>query len=89
MKFAGIIHLEQNGRIVFPTGLRQSLNILPGDSLELFIDSGCIHIRRYTPTCILCGEINDITPYKGRNICFECLAEIQNIWPMQEHKIAL
>lgn len=89
MKVAGIVRIDRNGRIVFPTELRRVLNMKNGDPVEIFADTEFIHIRRYYPTCIFCGDDKDIKEYKGRNICTKCQTGIFSAKPSHKRSLAL
>lgn len=77
MKPLGIVRqIDALGRVVIPKELRRTLEITPGDSLELFIEDNTVILRKYQPACILCGSAKSITTFKGRNICADCLKEL-------------
>lgn len=78
---AGIVRrVDQLGRVVLPIELRRMLNIVEEkDALEIFIDDGAILLKKYEPACTFCGNFKDITLFKGKNICFGCIAEIAKL----------
>lgn len=77
MKSTGIVRkVDELGRIVLPIELRKVLNIEPRDSLEIFVDGGTVMLRKYEPQCIFCGNAKEVTPFKGRNVCKDCVNEI-------------
>ncbi len=39
---------------------------------------GEIILKKYEPGCILCGKIEGLRNIKGKNLCGNCIAEIQN-----------
>lgn len=50
MKTTGIIRrIDDLGRIVIPKELRRSLRIRNGDTLEVFVDSDSIVLKKYSP----------------------------------------
>lgn len=50
MKTTGIIRrIDDLGRIVIPKELRRNLRIQNGDSLEIFVDSSSIVLKKYSP----------------------------------------
>ncbi|MDR3591030.1 MAG: AbrB/MazE/SpoVT family DNA-binding domain-containing protein [Negativicutes bacterium] len=74
MKSTGIVRrLDELGRLVLPVELRRKLSIGEKDGLEIFIDNDRIILRKYEPACVFCGDANEITRYKGKNICRECI----------------
>lgn len=79
MKSIGIVRkVDELGRIVIPKETRDKLTIGIGDSLEIFYDEDSIYLKKYTPGCIFCGDINDTTYYKGSCMCKECLNKLKN-----------
>lgn len=80
MKSTGIVRkVDELGRIVLPKELRITLNINEKDPLEIFVDDdGKIILKKYEPSCIFCSGMNDITPFKGHNVCSDCMRKIAN-----------
>jgi transcriptional pleiotropic regulator of transition state genes len=77
MKSTGIVRrVDELGRIVIPIELRRTLDIEIKDALEIYVDKDQIILKKYEPACIFCGNARDITNYKGKNICNECLDEL-------------
>ena len=77
VKSTGIVRkVDELGRIVLPIELRRVLNINEKDSLEIFVDSNQIILKKYEPACIFCGGASDIVSFKGHNICKCCMEEI-------------
>ena len=77
MKSTGIVRkVDELGRVVLPMELRRSLDIDPKDSLEIYVEGDSIILKKYEPCCIFCGEANDITSFKGKNICTHCKEQI-------------
>lgn len=75
MKSTGIVRKVDNlGRAVIPIETRRILDIAPGDSLEIYTDKGCIILKKYVPACacVFCGEADNTTKFKGKNVCAEC-----------------
>ena len=80
MKSTGIVRkVDELGRIVLPIELRRTLDIAERDSLEIYVDGSSIILKKYEPACIFCGDAADVTSYKGRNICRNCLEEMKNV----------
>lgn len=77
MKSTGIVRkVDELGRIVLPSELRKSLGIDVKDSLEIYTSGDSVILKKYLPSCIFCGEANDITVFKNKNICKSCLKQI-------------
>jgi len=77
-KATGIIrHVDSLGRVVIPKEIRRQLNITDNeDSLEIFMEGDKIVLKKYNPGCVICGELSDITTYKGHNFCSYCAKKI-------------
>ena len=77
MKSTGIVRkVDELGRIVLPIELRRTLDIEVKDALEIYVDGAQIILKAYEPACIFCGNAKDVTNFKGKNICRDCLAEM-------------
>ncbi|MDR3767340.1 MAG: AbrB/MazE/SpoVT family DNA-binding domain-containing protein [Butyricicoccus sp.] len=77
MKSTGIVRkVDELGRIVLPIELRRTLDIEVKDALEIYVDGAQIILKKYEPACIFCGNAKDVTNFKGKNICRDCLAEM-------------
>ena len=79
MKSTGIVRkVDELGRIVLPIELRRTLNISEKkDALEIFVDGNQIVLKKYEPACVFCGSADDITNFKGHNICKKCISELK------------
>ena len=74
MKATGIVRpIDTLGRVVLPKEIRDVLGIGPKDPLEIYTDEDRIILKKYAPTCIFCGEADDVTYYKGKLICKNCI----------------
>ena len=79
MKSTGIVRkVDELGRVVIPIELRRNLDIEVKDALEIFVDGEQIIFKKYAPACIFCGQAKDVSTYKGKNICPDCLNELKN-----------
>ena len=77
LKSTGVVRkVDELGRIVIPIELRRTMGIEEKDALEIYVDNEKIILKKYEPACIFCGNAEDISNYKGKNICSNCLAEI-------------
>jgi transcriptional pleiotropic regulator of transition state genes len=75
LKSTGIVRkVDELGRVVIPIELRRTLGIEEKDALEIYVDNEKIILKKYEPACIFCGNAEDVTNYKGKNICKECFA---------------
>lgn len=78
MKSTGIVRkVDELGRIVLPIELRRTLDIAERDALEIYVDGASIVLRKYQPACVFCGDSKDVSVFKGKNVCADCLRELQ------------
>lgn len=74
MKATGMVReIDQLGRFVIPKEIRTTLDINSYDPLEIYLEGDRIILKKYSPACIFCKELNDVTDYKGKLICRDCL----------------
>jgi len=79
MKSTGVVRrIDELGRIVLPIEIRRSLDINVKDPVEIFIDNERIILQKYSPSCIFCGDADNIVFFNGKRICAKCLEEIKN-----------
>lgn len=80
MKNTGIIRkVDELGRIVLPKEMRDKLNILEKDSLEIYVQGEKIILEKYSTTCCLCGTSKNLKEFKEKIICTNCIKEISKI----------
>jgi transcriptional pleiotropic regulator of transition state genes len=76
MKATGIVRpVDALGRVVIPVELRRNLGIKTEDSLEIFVDGQYIMLKKYEPSCIFCGEMDDVKMIHGKTVCGKCIEE--------------
>ncbi|MBR6689475.1 MAG: AbrB/MazE/SpoVT family DNA-binding domain-containing protein [Clostridia bacterium] len=77
MKSTGIVRkVDELGRIVLPMELRRTLGVDTKDALEIYVEGESIILKKYAPCCIFCGEGNDVTVFKDKNVCAKCKKEL-------------
>lgn len=80
MKSTGIVRkVDELGRIVLPIELRRTLDIAERDELEIYLDDDKVVLKKYEPSCIFCGSCCGLVTYHGRNVCMECIENMNNI----------
>ena len=78
MKSTGIVRkIDDLGRIVLPRELRKVLEINDRDPIEIFVDGNFIMLQKYEPSCIFCGNADNVNGYKGKSICAPCMSEMK------------
>ncbi len=79
MKSLGIVRkVDELGRIVLPIETRKRLGLEAKDPVEIFVEKDRVILKKYEPTCIFCGDSSNITIYKDKRICKNCLEELKN-----------
>ena len=53
-----------------------ALDINERDSIEIFVDGNQIVLKKYSPSCIFCGEADDVREFKGKLVCSKCIGEL-------------
>ena len=77
MKSTGIVRpLDSLGRVVLPIELRRVLGLKPKDPVEIFVDGDYILLKKYQPSCVFCDSMEEITVYKGKNVCGDCVKNL-------------
>lgn len=78
MKSTGIVRkVDELGRIVLPIELRRTMNIAEKDAIEIYVEGSTIILKKYEPTCIFCGNAKNMTMYREKNVCMNCLKELR------------
>lgn len=77
MKATGIVRkIDELGRVVLPIELRRTLGMKVRDPLEIYVDGESIILKKYAPSCIFCGESDNLVKYKGKKICRKCIEKL-------------
>ncbi len=78
MKATGIVRqIDSLGRIVLPKELRRVMNIVDDkDSMEIFTEGNAIILKKYEPSCMFCGNADQVINFKDHCICRDCLAQL-------------
>lgn len=80
MKSTGIVRkVDELGRIVLPIELRRTLDIEERDSLEIYVDGPTIVLKKYQPSCVFCGNAENVVAFKGKMICRDCLGSMAQL----------
>lgn len=77
MKPAGFLcNIDNLGRIVIPAPIRKTYDLNKGDAVEIFTDESGIMLKKYSPSCIFCGGMENILSYKGKIVCEDCAKKL-------------
>ena len=78
MKPAGFLcKIDKLGRIVIPKPLRKKYDLDIEDTVELFTEPDGIVLKKYGMSCIFCSNSDNLTEFKGKTICSDCLEQIK------------
>jgi len=73
IKSTGIVRkVDELGRVVIPIELRRTLGIDEKDALEIYVDQERIILKKYEPACVFCGNAEEVSIFKGKNVCRQC-----------------
>ena len=79
MKSTGIVRkMDELGRIVLPMEIRTTFDINAKDALEIFVEDDCIILRKYQPSCVFCGNADNVVYFNNKRICADCLEKIKS-----------
>ena len=79
MKSTGIVRkVDELGRIVLPIELRRTMGIEVKDALEIYVDGDHIVLKKYEPSCIFCGNADNVESLNGKLICSDCIQKIKD-----------
>ena len=74
MKNIGYVSkIDTLGRVVIPKPVRKMFNLEKEDAIEILPKDNCLLIRKYQPTCLFCGEIDNVINHEGIVVCEECV----------------
>ena len=80
MKSTGIVRkLDELGRLTLPIELRRNLDVNERDPLEIFVDDDKIILKKYDPSDIFTGEMDDLVEYRGKKVSKKSILELARI----------
>ncbi len=80
MKSTGIVRkVDELGRVVLPIELRRNLNIEVKDSLEIFVDDDKIILKKYEPSDIFTGSMDNLIEFNGKKVSVDSIREMARI----------
>lgn len=78
MKSTGIVRkIDELGRIVLPIEIRNTMDIKTRDGIEIFTDEDRIVLKKYEPACVFCENADDVTYFKGKLVCKDCIETLK------------
>lgn len=80
MKSTGIVRrIDELGRVVLPIELRRTMNLEVRDPVEIFMEGDAIVLKKYEASCLFCGGNHQLTEFRGKQICGECVRRIREL----------
>jgi transcriptional pleiotropic regulator of transition state genes len=79
MRSIGTRKLDELGRIVLPIDIRRLLNLQDRDSIEIYVSSDGIVLRKYQPTCVFCGETEKVKLVHDKLVCKHCIRDLKSL----------
>lgn len=74
MRATGIVRkIDHLGRIIIPKEIRKTLQISDRGALEVFTDENLIILKKYSPGCVVCGEMGNTKLVKKKLLCQSCI----------------
>ena len=78
MKSTGIVRkVDELGRIVLPIEIRKIMDINIKDPVEIFTDEDKIILKKYQPSCVFCGNADNVVYFNNKRICADCREKIK------------
>ncbi|WP_149454169.1 AbrB/MazE/SpoVT family DNA-binding domain-containing protein [Pasteuria penetrans] len=80
LKSTGIVRkVDELGRVVIPIELRRTLCISEKDALEIYVEAEHIVLKKYEPTCIFTGTIEETIRYRDKVVSKSCVEEMYSL----------
>ena len=77
MKQVGYVSkIDSLGRIVIPKPVRKMYEMEKEDAVEILAKDNGLLIRKYKPSCVFCGETENIIVHEGHNVCEACIKKL-------------
>lgn len=78
MRATGVVRkIDELGRFVLPIEIRKSLNLNCRDAVEIFVDNDKIILKKYEPSCIFCGNADQVSDFYGKLVCSDCIEKLK------------
>lgn len=75
MKLIAERTIDELGRIVLPSEIRQKLGITNRSIVSIYEDNGKVVLKKCEPSCKLCGSGEDVN--EELSLCGDCLRKIK------------
>ncbi|MCT4632679.1 MAG: AbrB/MazE/SpoVT family DNA-binding domain-containing protein [Firmicutes bacterium] len=70
--------VDSLGRVVIPKNIREEFGICYKDEMAIHTNEDSIIINKKFNTCSICGDKHELTEFKGKDICLDCIAYIKS-----------
>ena len=71
--------VDEVGRIVIPSDMRRTLDIDNRDTVDIYTEGDKMIIRKHQPSCVFCGETENIISFKSKMVCRDCLKGLSKL----------
>lgn len=68
--------IDEVGRIVLPKDIRNKLDLRINEILKIDVEDNKIVISKAEQTCTFCGATENLESFKGKNICNDCICQL-------------
>lgn len=68
--------IDEVGRIVIPKSIRNKLGMGLTEVVKIDIENDKIVISKAEQTCIFCGSTENLECFKEKNICNNCISQL-------------
>jgi transcriptional pleiotropic regulator of transition state genes len=73
MRATGYVRpMDKLGRVVLPKAVRDERGIVNRAPYEIWLQGEFTVVRRWEPSCVFCGDHEDLIEFRGRLVCREC-----------------
>ena len=80
MKKTGITRaIDEVGRIVLPKELRATMDLNTKDELYISVEGARIILKKIQPSCIFCGNSENLVIFEENKICQNCVEKIAKL----------
>lgn len=80
MKKTGITRaIDEVGRIVLPKELRATMDLNTKDELDISVEGDRIILKKIQPSCIFCGNSENLVIFEENKICQNCVEKIAKL----------
>lgn len=70
--------IDEVGRIVIPKAIRNKLGMGLTEVVKIDIENDKIVISKAELTCVFCGTTENLETFKDKNICTDCISQLNN-----------